>query len=199
MDPAELDPSVVAIPNVAHVPQMINAAHSTIQQLLTAQAWRKHAPPAEGHASAPSCTNFTDNSTENSAENSAKDSVKNDAEPLAVNTAPDSATDCGATDFKLDFAADLLVSDMNAEPEVVVDVLLSALGAGLVKPGALVVATFKDFCGRQKRMRDEVCVCVEYRGRYSSTVRDTIFFFVRFALVICGVLWRISRVFRFVT
>lgn len=34
--------------------------------------------------------------------------------------------------------------------------LLSALGAGLVKPGALVVATFKDFCGGNKRMRHEV-------------------------------------------
>lgn len=52
--------------------------------------------------------------------------------------------------------ADMLVSDMNAAPRTVADILLSALGGRLVKPGGLVVATFKDFCGRKMFMRDEV-------------------------------------------
>lgn len=52
--------------------------------------------------------------------------------------------------------ADVLVSDMNAEPRVVATVLLSALQAGLVKPGGVIVATFKDFCGRERYMREEV-------------------------------------------
>lgn len=46
----------------------------------------------------------------------------------------------------------------SAEPEVVTGVLLSVLAAGLVKPGGLVVITFKDFCGGNKRMRTEVSV-----------------------------------------
>lgn len=55
-----------------------------------------------------------------------------------------------------DGEADMLVSDMNAAPRTVADVLLAALGGRLVKPGGLVVATFKDFCGRKSFMRDEV-------------------------------------------
>eukprot|EP00904_Undaria_pinnatifida_P008108 jgi/Undpi1/4427/HiC_scaffold_17.g07781.m1 len=69
-------------------------------------------------------------------------------------------------------AADLLVSDMNAEPQVVADVLLSAMAAGLARPGAIVVATLKDFCGRKRRMRDEVEIALR-RLKAGSAADDS--------------------------
>lgn len=176
VDPAELDPAVLALPNVVHVQQMIQAARTVLLGLLA------ESPPTNGGgnrgerlATADASVGATGSSIEvlkpptAAVEVPPVERIEGDSEGVSSTdettttiTPCSSATPaCSATAISTETtAADLLVSDMNAEPEVVTDVLLSSMAAGLAKPGAVVIVTFKDFCGRIKRMRDEVATAL---------------------------------------
>ncbi|CAN0550748.1 unnamed protein product, partial [Laminaria digitata] len=110
VDPAEMESSVLALPNVVHVRKMIQDARGELLGILAGN-WPEEEEKGGRKRSTGGCDR--------------------------ANGAATWAAAVGA--------ADLLVSDMNAEPQVVADVLLSAMAAGLAKPGALVVATLKDF------------------------------------------------------
>lgn len=182
VDPAELDPAVLALPNVVHVQQMIQAARSVLLTLLA------ESQQTDGGENGGECLATVDDkilgtnvdTTGDSEEAEVSKQPTGAAEVLSVgqkeginegmSCSGDTAiiTPCAsatpafsAKATSTDTGADLVVSDMNAEPQVVTDVLLSSMAAGLAKPGALVIATFKDFCGRKRRMRDEVTTALE--------------------------------------
>lgn len=180
VDPAELDPSVLALPNVVHVQQMIEAAKGTLLGLL-AGAWPEDgAEPAgstvgESNGATPAAIGGNASGTNGvlgvkHGVGAPKEEVPkaatagfDESPETAAQESVDAASACqegGAPAAEEAPGADLIVSDMNAEPQVVADVLLATLEARLAKPGALVVATFKDFCGRKKRMRDEVTIAL---------------------------------------
>lgn len=177
VDPAELDPAVLALPNVVHVQQMIQAARSVLLTLLA------ESQQTDGGENGGECLATVDDkilgtnvdTTGDSEEAEVSKQPTGAAEALSVgqkegnnegtaritpcaSATPAVSTTATSTDAT---GADLVVSDMNAEPQVVTDVLLSSMAAGLAKPGALVIATFKDFCGRKRRMRDEVATALE--------------------------------------
>lgn len=195
MDPAELDPAVLALPNVAHVRQLVEGARGKILELLVG-AWpasngdgtgSQHSPDRArdsngrgpvasfGAVDRRSLLASGDISGEAEEQGSQRVGVPETGESTSsldvpqrkqvqgeeVSARPEvTSAVSDASPSTSAVAADLLVTDMNAEPEVIGKVLLSSMVAGLAKPGALVVATFKDFCGRQKRMRDEVRIAL---------------------------------------
>lgn len=174
VDPAELDSGVLALPNVLHVQKPIEAAKETLLGLLAEDApareresrggegeerddggGRTHdGRPSGGGSSTPEASSLASRSTLGGPAASAGSAdTASEASSTGANGRPAAPGKGGG--------AELVVSDMNAEPTVVADVLLSAMSAGLARPGALLVATFKDFCGRRKRMKDEVALAVE--------------------------------------
>ncbi|CAB1104197.1 unnamed protein product [Ectocarpus sp. CCAP 1310/34] len=184
VDPAELDPAVLALPNVVHVQQLIEAAEGTLHELLAEDAptherecgcgegeerddggGRTHdGRNSGGGSSTPEQSSLASRLTPGGPVASAGSAdTADEASSMGANGRPAAPGKRGG--------AELVVSDMNAEPAVVADVLLSAMSAGLARPGALLVATFKDFCGRRKRMKDEVAVAVE-RLRVGTAIVD---------------------------
>ena len=149
VDPAELDPEVLALPNVVHVQQTIQAARSRLLYLLAGENMREKMAAGDREA------------TPGNGANRASEPAERLPDSLEIPTArfPRDAAETAPAEAEGVSGADIVVSDMNAEPQVVTDLLLSCLAAGLAKPGALLVATFKDFCG-QKRMVDEVAKAV---------------------------------------
>ncbi|CAM9301998.1 unnamed protein product, partial [Ectocarpus sp. 13 AM-2016] len=174
VDPAELDAAVLALPNVVHVQKPIEAAKGTLLHLLAEDvpAHERESGGGEGDerddggglthdarisgggSSTPKESSLASRLTPGGPVASAGSAATaREPSPTGANGRP---TATGKSK-----GAELVVSDMNAEPGVVADVLLSAMSAGLARPGALLVATFKDFCGRRKRMKDEVALAVE--------------------------------------
>lgn len=160
VDPAELDPTVLALPNVVHVRALVQNVIGELLDLLAG------APPPTGTTASPHPTqNGGDSGGGGDGDGGVKCSRNSDAvsSPSPSPSASSAGTAGGAEGMEKGQrhgGAQLVVSDMNAEPSVVAGVILSAMAAGLVRPGALVVATFKDFCGRHKRMRDEVALAL---------------------------------------
>ncbi|CAN0036170.1 unnamed protein product [Pylaiella littoralis] len=171
VDPAELDPSVLALPNVVHVRQLVQNATGVLLDLLaevpprTATASTSHEEQNGGESGGGSGGG---GGRAGAGASSPNDGITRRRGNDAADS-PSPASSAGGTVWCAAGAkpglaarseesrgAQLVVSDMNAEPSVVASVLLSAMAAGLARPGAVVVATFKDFCGRHKRMRDEV-------------------------------------------
>lgn len=139
VDPAELDAEVLALPNVIHVQQTAQAARNILLELLK-EEWSEGEKEKGGG------------------------SVQVLRSPHFVETPsggrdPRNAAETVQAGMRGENGADIMVSDMNAEPEVVTDVLLSCLAGGLVKPGALLIVTFKDFCG-SKKMTEEVALAI---------------------------------------
>ncbi|CAM9783801.1 unnamed protein product [Scytosiphon promiscuus] len=178
VDPAELDPAILALPNVVHVQQTIQAARDTLLALL---AEEPPPPPSRATRSGQEKGGGGGDDGEGGVENGGgvggEGGSPSPSVPLSTadGSPPESTASSGTDSGRVVVSpenplagkqgarrggADLLVSDMNAEPTVVADVLLSAMAAGLARPGAVLVATFKDFCGRHKRMRDEVAAAV---------------------------------------
>lgn len=155
VDPAELDPAILALPNVVHVQKLIEAARETLLGLLAEDAPAHERQSRGGDGS----------STPGALSLASRLAPGGPVAPAGSADTADEASSTGANGRPIapgkSGGAELVVSDMNAEPTVVADVLLSAMSAGLVRPGALLVATFKDFCGRHKRMKDEVALAVE--------------------------------------
>lgn len=174
VDPAELDSAVLALPNVVHVQKLIEAAKGTLLGLLAEDAPTHERESGGGEEEERNDGGGRTNDGRLSGggsftpEESSLASRLTPGGPVAsagsANTAgepsPTGANGRPTAPGKSK-GAELVVSDMNAEPGVVADVLLSAMSAGLVSPGALLVATFKDFCGRHKRMKDEVALAIE--------------------------------------
>ncbi|CAM9236213.1 unnamed protein product [Ectocarpus sp. 6 AP-2014] len=174
VDPAELDPAVLALPNVVHVQKLIEAAKGTLLDLLAedAPAHERESRGGEGEerddGGGRTHDGWLSGGGSFTPEASSLGSRLTPGGPVASAGSADTAGEASSTGANgrptapgKSQGAELLVSDMNAEPAVVADVLLSAMSAGLARPGALLVATFKDFCGRRKRMKDEVALAVE--------------------------------------
>lgn len=160
VDPAELDPAVLALPNVVHIRQVIQAATGVLHDLLAeATPPTSKSEEIDGEEGG-SCADSGGNTGGASGTDTISPSPA--ASLPSVGSVASAGPKLGAITGLTEAGkgAELVVSDMNAEPTVVADVLLSAMAAGLARPGAVLVATFKDFCGRQKKMRDEVILAV---------------------------------------
>eukprot|EP00903_Cladosiphon_okamuranus_P009874 g9380.t1 len=179
VDPAELDPAVLALPNVVHVRRVIQAATGVLRGLLAAASSPPTSESAGGGTGQEVAGDIVCRRGESGGVNSSSDGIC--PAPPNPNPNPPPATPAAAVGSvvppgaagrvraapgssvvptEIGGGAELVVSDMNAEPTVVADVLLSSMAAGLARPGAVLVATLKDFCGRHKKMRDEVASAV---------------------------------------
>lgn len=168
VDPAELDPTVLALPNVVHVRKVIQAATGVLHDLLAEEA----SPPPTRKSEGGGGVGGRHKSGRVQRSSSGIVASPPNTSPATFSPTAESVLSGGAVAPAVPRAgmgdaqvgnvqgAELVVSDMNAEPTVVADVLLAAMTAGLARPGAVLVVTFKDFCGRHKRMRDEVASAV---------------------------------------
>ncbi|CAM9718085.1 unnamed protein product [Discosporangium mesarthrocarpum] len=130
VDPAEMDPSVLALTNVKHFKSKIQDSHGALLWEMTQRRGGGGGGRVGGSSGAKGVAG------ERPGDGSPPSQVLQAEEPIG--------------------AADLVVSDMNTAPEALTDMLLGLLQGGLVCPGAVVVATFKNFCGKGQAMEAEV-------------------------------------------
>lgn len=155
VDPAELDPEVLALSNVIHVQQTAQAARRRLAELLK-QEWSEDKEKGGDGVQVSRSPDFVETPSGGRTPRNASEIVQ--AGTRAGNGMRN-ASETVRVGVRAGNGADIVVSDMNAEPEVVADVLLSCMAAGLAKPGALLIATFKDFCGH-KKMTQEVALAI---------------------------------------
>ncbi|CAM9369314.1 unnamed protein product [Choristocarpus tenellus] len=145
VDPAEMDPTVVALPNVVHIKKKIELSHEDL--LFSMQAMgNKDATTGDSIAGS--------------------HGVTQEEEYIGVD---EGSQACSQEEV---VGADVIVSDMNTEPEVLATVLLAVLKSGVARPGAMLVATLKDFCGPGRRMLEEVQLAIERLEGGSPGLQD---------------------------
>lgn len=152
VDPAELDPDVLALSNVIHVQQTAQAARNRLAELLK-EEWSEDKEKGGDSMQVLRSPPFVETPSGGRTPRNASETGMREGNGTR------NALETVQAGMRAGNGADIVVSDMNAEPEVVADVLLSCMAAGLAKPGALLIATFKDFCGH-KKMTEEVALAI---------------------------------------